>query len=120
MAEHGRQLYGVADFRNGMNDLARKAQRGTCLLDGVEVPKAFYIDTLSGVVKTYDLRGAPGIPEAFADGKTHTSRELWAKGFLKTSDVDGAVSRTLRGKVELFAAAGMRLAGGGHAARGSG
>jgi hypothetical protein len=60
--------------------------------------------------------GDPGIPDVLADGKIHSSWELWANGFLKTKDVDaplnGAVSRTLRGKVELFAAAGMRLADG--------
>lgn len=110
MAERGRQLFGLADFRNGMNALAREAKLGTCLLDGVEVAQAFYIDTEAGVVKTYDLRGVPGIPDGLADGKAHSSRELWLKGFLKTAEVDapvdGAVSRTLFGRVELFAASG--------------
>lgn len=95
----GKQLFGVVDFHH-MDDLAREAIGGTCLLDGREIKQVWFADTEAGIVRTYDVLG---------DGKVHRGgREFLTRDFPGRdvgSPVDGVLSETLRGKVELFAAA---------------
>ncbi len=120
----GRRLFGVAAFRGKLNELAYEASGGTCLVDGVEIPCPFYIDTEQGIVKVYDLTGVPGLPEGVQTkfGKVTVAmyKDLEATGFLTTESAQamlasgeletdggpwGLVTRTLRGKVELYAPA---------------
>jgi hypothetical protein len=114
MAKRGRRLRGKADFRDGMNRLAREALNGTCLVDGVPVTLAFFIDTEAGVVRTYDLSGFPGMPDHLMDGKIHAACELspnLIEELYPDEDLSGGVlSRTLYGRVDLFASADAREA----------
>ena len=109
--KRGQQLYGIADFRHGMNGLARKAMCGACTLNGVEVPRlVFYVDTEAGVVKTFDLCGVPFLPESLADGRVHSFSDFQAKGGIMADDLEvldgiSIVCQVRRGKVELFAKA---------------
>lgn len=75
-----------------------------CLVDGKEINCVWYADTEAGIVKTYDVLG---------DGKAHATRELIGFGTLSVDSmvvnhrlveapIDGVVSVTLSGKVELL------------------
>ena len=106
----GRRLFGIADFRE-MNALARAASLGTVLVDGREVRMAFYVDTEIGKVMTFDLSGVAALPAALRDGKPHASDDLYNSGFRPPFPIgvdapwDSAISLTIYGTVELFAAA---------------
>ena len=67
-----------------------------CFLDYREIHCVWYADTEAGIVKTFDVLG---------DGKPHSTRELLKSDVLNDARVeaplDGAVSMTLHGKVEL-------------------
>ena len=104
MSNRGRQLFGVANYRP-MNDLAREARGGTCLLNGREVTLVWFADTEAGIVKTFEVLG---------DGKVHATRRGIGIACYRAIDfpgreveceLDEALSETLHGKVELFAAA---------------
>lgn len=70
-------------------------------VDGVEVKQCWYADAAAGIAKTYDV---------LRDGTPHTVRrdfpEFWSKEDFPGRDVDcpldGVLSETLRGKVEIW------------------
>jgi hypothetical protein len=103
----GRQLFGVVNCRiydapdadGGVADggVTRAAMGGSCFVDGREIKQVWYADTEAGIVKTYDVLG---------DGKAHPGREFAPADFPGRevdAPLDGVLSETLRGKVELFA-----------------
>lgn len=72
--------------------------RARVFVDGKEVQQVWYCDTELGIVKTYDLEDGGRILAGFG-----LSPELRERGEKEGWDMplDGAVSRTVRGLVEI-------------------
>lgn len=73
--------------------------RARVLVDGVEIDKVFYVDTDHGFVKTYAVA-----EDAKAIATAGMGTELFERGQREGWDmpIDGAVSKVVRGKVELI------------------
>jgi hypothetical protein len=90
--------------------LVERCMGGKVFVDGVEIKLAWYVNTETGIVKTYDVFHdgnprpvikSPGwLGAAIRDYYT----EKHFPGREVDCPVDGALSETLRGKVELFTA----------------
>jgi len=76
-----------------MSRFEREFASGRCLVDGIEIPLVWYVDTRRGFVKTYDV------------DDTHKPVFTTNVGLGYTS----TQSRTVHGKVELLRKDGSRL-----------
>lgn len=107
-----KQVFGYANWLEMDSfpaGLAERCRGGKVFVDGVEIKLAWYVNTETGIVKTYNV---------FHDGKPYSTArgDGWLNPFIDyyreegfyprkvECPKDGALSETLRGKVELFTA----------------
>lgn len=87
----------ISDCRTWKTEEDCEKGRLRVFVDDVEIRQVWYLDTESGIVKTYDVLG---------DDKAHLSREvaILVKGGLQLSGdvelpIDGVASKTIHGNV---------------------
>jgi len=103
-ATPGRELFGRFNFRTMDFYPFTHADviGGKCLVDGEEIKNVWFADTEMGIVRTYDVLHDGSLATATAKGPGC----LWHPSDFPGREVecpwDGALSETLRGRVQIF------------------
>ena len=82
--------------------------QGKCLVDGREIRSVWFADTEEGIVKTYSVDGTDVIYAAIS-GWRHDPKYSPMLDHPDIENTGGVLSRTLRGRIELFEQSGVRI-----------
>lgn len=98
-----KQYFGRFNYQINLFDPPeiKESEHGVCLLDGKEIKQVWYADTEAGIVKTYDVLG-DGVPHAVRRGYVAAHEVSDFPGREIDAPLDGVLSETLHGKVEIF------------------
>ena len=91
----------ILDWRN-RGELEKYYERGRCLVNGLEINSAWYIDTDAGVVKTYDAIGDGTIAHLASDFDAEILAYISSIDGVEIDEDTGLISHTLNGKVEVY------------------